>query len=123
MQRNAVSAAFRDTRFAPLTVAEFAITAVEVSLLSPSEPLRAADEDESPAQLRPGVDGLTIEYGYNRATFLPQVWEPLPEPRRFLAELRRKAGLPQGFWHPELKRIALPGHQVEGNRISGGAGP
>jgi AMMECR1 domain-containing protein len=67
-----------------------------------SEPLRSADEDELLAQLRPAVDGVTIEYGYARATFLPQVWESLPEPRRFLAELKRKAGLPPEFWHAEL---------------------
>jgi AmmeMemoRadiSam system protein A len=102
VQQNAVGAAFRDMRFPPLARVEFDITSIEVSLLTVSEPLRSADEDELLAQLRPAVDGVTIEYGYARATFLPQVWESLPEPRRFLAELKRKAGLPPEFWHPEM---------------------
>jgi AMMECR1 domain-containing protein len=53
--------------------------------------------------VRPGVDGVYLEYGALSATFLPQVWEGLPDPRDFLCELRRKAGLPPTFWHPELR--------------------
>jgi AmmeMemoRadiSam system protein A len=102
VQRNAVGAAFRDARFPPLAREEFGLTSIEVSLLTLSQPLRFADEDDLLAQLRPGIDGVTIEYGYSRATFLPQVWQALPEPRRFLAELKQKAGLPPGFWHPEM---------------------
>jgi AmmeMemoRadiSam system protein A len=102
VQRNAVGAAFRDKRFAPLVRDEFEVTSIEVSLLTLSQPLRFTDEDDLLAQLRPGIDGVTIEYGYSRATFLPQVWQALPEPRRFLAELKQKAGLPPGFWHPEM---------------------
>ena len=54
-------------------------------------------------QLRPNVDGLVLCYGGRRATFLPQVWESLPDPREFVRELKRKAGLPADFWHPELE--------------------
>ncbi len=99
---NAVAAAFRDPRFPPLAVAEFALTSVEVSVLSASEPMAFADEAHLLAQLRPGVDGVILEYGHRRATFLPQVWETLEEPRRFLEALKQKAGLPPGFWHPRL---------------------
>ena len=102
VQKNAVGAAFRDRRFAPLARGEFELIAIEVSLLTRSETLRAADEDELLLQLRPGVDGVTIEYGASRATFLPQVWEHLPAPRGFMAELKRKAGLPPAFWHAEI---------------------
>lgn len=102
VQRNAIGAAFRDTRFAPLTRAEFESVAIEVSLLTPSEPLRVAGEEDLLARLRPGIDGLTIEYGHARATFLPQVWESLPRPRDFLDALRQKAGLPRGFWHASM---------------------
>lgn len=102
VQQNAVGAAFRDKRFPPLTRDEFAVTSIEVSLLTVSQPLRFADENELVAQLRPGIDGVTIEFGTSRATFLPQVWRTLQEPRRFLAELKRKAGLPPEFWHPRM---------------------
>lgn len=102
VQRNAVGAAFRDTRFPPLARDEFDVTSIEVSLLTVSQPLLSADENELVAQLRPGIDGVTIEYGNNRATFLPQVWQTLQEPRRFLAEIKHKAGLPPDFWHPEM---------------------
>ena len=54
------------------------------------------------ARLRPGVDGLTLEHGAHRATFLPQVWTALPEPRAFVAELKRKAGLPADFWSLQM---------------------
>jgi AMMECR1 domain-containing protein len=73
-----------------------------VSLLSASESVEAVDEQDLIARLRPGVDGLVIEYGRHRATFLPQVWEALGQPRQFLAALKRKAGLPEGFWSERM---------------------
>jgi AMMECR1 domain-containing protein len=76
---------------------------VEVSLLSPRLPVDAASEAEALARLRPGVDGVYLEYGDAAATFLPQVWENIPDPLVFLSELRRKAQLPARFWHPELR--------------------
>ncbi len=100
---NAVAAAFRDPRFKPLTLAEWSDTLVEVSLLSPLQPLALESEAALLGALRPGVDGLLIEYGHHRSTFLPQVWEQLPEPRDFLMSLRRKAGLPPDFWEPEMR--------------------
>jgi AmmeMemoRadiSam system protein A len=102
VRENAVAAAFRDPRFPPLAVVEFEATSVEVSLLSADERLEVLDEQDLLARLRPGVDGLVIEYGRYRATFLPQVWESLPEPRGFLAALKHKAGLPGDFWSPQL---------------------
>jgi hypothetical protein len=90
---NARGAAFRDPRFAPLTAEEWPRCRVEVSLLSAPKPLRFADEDELLAQLVPGEDGVILEGGGRRGTFLPQVWDTLPEPRRFLRELAKKAGL------------------------------
>jgi len=99
---NALAAAFRDPRFPPLAAFEFAATSVEVSLLSADERIEVLDEAELLARIRPGVDGIVLEYGYHRATFLPQVWESLPEPRGFLAALKRKAGLPADFWSPRV---------------------
>ena len=100
---NAVAAAFRDPRFPPLAAREFPSTSVEVSLLSPQEALAFADEDEFVRQLRHGVDGIVLSHGHHRATFLPQVWETLPEPRQFVAALKRKAGLREDFWAPDVK--------------------
>ena len=99
VRENAIAAAFRDPRFVPLVLAEFDDIALEVSLLSKSEPIIATDEDSIVACVRPG-DGITIRYGERRATFLPQVWEGLSDPREFLGALKRKAGLAEDFWSP-----------------------
>jgi AmmeMemoRadiSam system protein A len=101
--RNAHAAAYRDPRFPPVSASELAQLQVEVSVLSPREPLPVKSEDEALERLRPGVDGLALEYGLASATFLPQVWENLPEPKVFLEALRQKAGLPARFWHPDLR--------------------
>lgn len=101
--RNARAAAYRDPRFPPVGADEIVRLQVEVSVLSPREPLNATTEGEALAQLRPGVDGICLDYGEMRSTFLPQVWESLPEPGEFLMELKRKAGLPRTFWHPDLR--------------------
>ena len=100
---NARAAAYYDSRFPPLGPHELAELAIEVSVLSPREPLAAANESEALQRLRPRVDGIYLEFGSMSATFLPQVWESLPDPADFLGELRRKAGLPPGFWHPGIK--------------------
>jgi AmmeMemoRadiSam system protein A len=92
---NALGAAFRDPRFPALAAAEWPQCRVEVSLLSSPKPLRFADEEDLLRQIRPGEDGLILEADGRRATFLPQVWENLPQPRAFLGELMRKAGLPK----------------------------
>jgi hypothetical protein len=74
-----------------------------VSLLSPTVPIEFAGEDELVARLRPQVDGVVLEFDEKRSTFLPQVWEVLPDPRQFLAQLKRKAGLPTDFWSNRLR--------------------
>jgi AmmeMemoRadiSam system protein A len=100
---NAHAAAFRDPRFPPVERDELDRLEVEVSLLSPRSALPAATEDEALRLMRPGIDGIYLEYGTACATFLPQVWENLPDPLAFLSELRRKADLPLRFWHSELR--------------------
>lgn len=101
---NARAAAFRDTRFQPLVREEYPEISVEVSLLSVPEPLPPyGSEEEALRSLRPGIDGLILEAGYHRSTFLPQVWEQLPDPREFLGQLKKKAGLHYGFWSPEVR--------------------
>ena len=90
----ALSAAFRDPRFPAVTAAEWPQCRVEVSLLSRAKPMRVADEAELLAQIQPGEDGLILECDGRRGTFLPQVWESIPDKKAFLNELLRKAGLP-----------------------------
>jgi len=100
---NAVSSAFRDPRFPPLSKAEFAAVVVEVSLLSAAQPIRFSSEEDALAQLNPGVDGVILEYGTYRATYLPQVWAQLPDARDFIANLKSKAGLPEDFWADDIR--------------------
>ena len=98
VEANAVAAACRDPRFPPLGRAELDDVVVEVSVLSAPTALPVAGEAELLARLRPGVDGVILSDARHRATFLPQVWEQLPDPADFLARLRRKAGLPADYW-------------------------
>jgi len=107
---NARAAAFADPRFAPLRHRELEVTSIEVSLLSRSEPLPFATGEELFAQVVPGVDGIVLEAGGHRATFLPQVWDVLPDPRDFFGELLRKAGLPAS--HP-LERCRVLRYRVQ----------
>jgi len=100
---NAMAAAFKDPRFTPLTAEELQHTEIEVSLLSPMQAMVFSDEQDALTQLQAGVDGLVLEYGHYRSTFLPQVWEQLPEPKDFVAQLKQKAGLPAGFWADGVK--------------------
>jgi len=92
---NARAAAFQDTRFKPLTRDEFERTDIEVSLLSTPKRLSFEDHADLVARLRPGVDGIILEQGEEgrQATFLPQVWEGLPDPQQFIAHLKQKAGI------------------------------
>jgi uncharacterized protein len=103
VKANAVAAALRDPRFPALRAPELDYTAVEVSLLSPATAMTFADEADALAQLRPGTDGVIFEYQHHRSTFLPQVWEQLPQPREFIAHLKHKAGLPPDFWSEKIK--------------------
>ena len=99
---NARAAAFRDPRFTPVTAAELPELHIEISVLTPTTPLPVRDRAELLAHLRPGRDGLTLEDGTHRATFLPAVWETLPDPEQFLAQLLHKAGLPGDHWSSGL---------------------
>jgi len=97
---NAVAAALRDPRGRPLRLADLEALAVEVSVLGPLILLPVRSEEEAIAALRPPTDGAVLRCGPRRGTFLPQVWESLPEPREFLQQLKRKAGLPALGWDP-----------------------
>ena len=98
---HAVDAAMHDPRFMPVTPMEYPLLDVEVSVLSEPKPMAVRSRDELERTLRPGEDGLIISDGLrHRATFLPQVWDELPDPADFVAHLLVKAGLPAGYeWH------------------------
>ncbi len=101
--RNAWSAAFRDPRFPALTWAEYERLEIHISILSRPEPMQFSSEQDLLAQLRPRVDGLIIEEGFARGTFLPSVWEQVPEPREFLRHLKLKAGLHPDHWSSRIR--------------------
>lgn len=115
LEHNARAAAFEDPRFPPLGEKELEHTRVEVSILSRPEPMRFRDEADALAQLRPGVDGVILESGWHRSTFLPQVWEQLPDPGEFMAHLKRKAGLAPDYWSDDvrLSRYMVEKHKEE----------
>lgn len=100
---NAYAAAFRDPRFGPVSDDELARLKIHVSVLGEPEPMQFSDERDLLAQLRPGQDGLILTDGPNRGTFLPSVWESLPDPRDFLAHLKLKAGLAANHWSDQLR--------------------
>lgn len=95
---NAVAAATRDPRFPPLRRDEEADLDVKISVLTPPEPVEARSRAELAGAVHPGVDGLLIEAGIHRSTFLPAVWEQLPAVDDFLDHLWQKAGLDPGIW-------------------------
>lgn len=95
---NAINAAFRDPRFHRITRDEWKRVKIEISILTSPEPLHYTGADNLLEQIRPGIDGLIIKKGFNQATFLPQVWEQLPEKEEFLAHLSLKAGLKGNAW-------------------------
>ncbi len=101
--QSAVSAALHDPRFPRLQVEELEQTRIEVSVLGPMAPLAADTRETLLAVLEPGIDGLMLEDRRHRATFLPKVWEQLPDPVQFLQQLLAKAGLPGDHWSPTLR--------------------
>jgi len=100
---NAEAAAFRDPRFPPLSLTELPEVEIEISVLSSPSPLPVRDRDELLRRLEPGRHGLILQEGARRATFLPAVWESLPEPEDFLAALLHKAGLKRDYWSGGLR--------------------
>ncbi|MDX9835227.1 MAG: AmmeMemoRadiSam system protein A [Desulfobulbus sp.] len=106
IRRNAVNAAFHDSRFAPLTSAELPDLHIEISILSEPQPLTYRDADDLIGQLRPTIDGVILHGPHGeQATFLPQVWQQLPAAELFLNHLCRKAELPEDAWRSGRLRV------------------
>ena len=104
VRRNAINAAFHDPRFAPLSASELDRVTIEVSILSNPQPLSYRNAADLLKKLRPNIDGVIIRKQFASATFLPQVWEQLPDPQDFIKHLCMKAGLPADAWrHSHLE--------------------
>lgn len=108
---NAVNAAFHDSRFSPLQHKELQQVRLDISVLTEPEVLQYEDAGDLVAKLRPNIDGVILSDGRRRATFLPQVWQQLPDPSRFLDQLCVKAGLSASTWREKALDIMI--YQVQ----------
>jgi len=111
VQEHAAAAATQDFRFPPVTPRELPSIHIEISRLTPLEPLEYHDAEELVRLLQPGRDGVVLRDGYHRATFLPQVWEDLPSPEDFLSHLCLKMGASPNLWRN--KKLSVYTYQVE----------
>lgn len=102
---NAWVSAYADPRFWPVSAVEITSLEITVSVLTPLEPIAARNDDELLAALEPGVDGLVLRCNNSGATFLPAVWDSVPNSREFLAQLKAKAGWPPGYWPPGMTAL------------------
>ncbi|MDH5710570.1 MAG: AmmeMemoRadiSam system protein A [Gammaproteobacteria bacterium] len=107
---NAYAAAFSDPRFPPLREDELEQLDIHISILGTPEKMFFDSEEDLLRQLKPGVDGLIMEEGHRRGTFLPSVWESLHTPRDFLNHLKMKSGLPENYWSDSIQ---IRRYQVE----------
>lgn len=103
VSHNARAAAFRDPRFQPLQAGELQSLNIRISILGTPEKIEFNSEQDLIGQLRPGTDGLILEENSHKGTFLPSVWDSLPEPANFLEHLKLKTGLPAQYWSDSLK--------------------
>jgi hypothetical protein len=108
---HAIAAALEDYRFPPVRPDELPFIKIEISRLTTPEPLDYRDSEDLLSQLHPGVDGVVLRDGMRRATFLPQVWEKVPEADIFLGMLCRKMGVPTETWRN--KKLTVLTYQVE----------
>ena len=111
VQEHAAAAASEDYRFPPVSPQEVGQLEIEISRLSPNRELEYADADELLTKLHPAVDGVVLRRGVQRATFLPQVWEKIPDPADFLTQLCYKMGVPGDLWRREHLQVLT--YQVE----------
>ena len=108
---HAIAAAMQDPRFAPVTEAELSRIHIEISHLTQPQELNYTASEDLPKKLRPQVDGVILKHGLRRATFLPQVWEKIPEPEEFLRQLCHKMGAQPNLWREAKLQVYT--YQVE----------
>ncbi len=100
--QNAFNAAFRDPRFSAISQEEFLQLHYHISILTPPTALTVTSEADLLKQLRPNIDGIIIKEGMQRGTFLPSVWEQLPDKKNFLTQLKLKAGFSPNYWSDNI---------------------
>ncbi len=110
---NAFAAAFRDPRFPKLTDAEYEQLQYHISVLDKPQPMSFESEQDLLQQIRPGIDGLVLQDKHNRGTFLPAVWDSLPEAEDFLRHLKLKAGLSPNYWSDTIKVERYTAEDIE----------
>jgi uncharacterized protein len=110
---NAYAAAFRDPRFDPVKPSELDKLQISISVLTPAEVMSFKSEQDLIQQIQPGIDGLILQEGYNRGTFLPAVWEQLPKAEEFLQHLKLKAGLPADYWSESIQISRYGAEKIE----------
>ncbi len=103
VSHNAFNAAFRDFRFSPLSDDELPGLTFHISILGPTEAMIFEDRQDLISQLQPGIDGLVLSSHGHRGTFLPAVWQSLPEPEKFIEHLLLKAGLSSNYWSDDIQ--------------------
>jgi AmmeMemoRadiSam system protein A len=108
---NAINAAFRDPRFTPLESSELPAVEIEISVLTPPRKLHFQDPEGLKKQLEPGKHGVILSQEGARATFLPQVWQQLPDVEAFLTHLCQKGGMPGACWKDPNTRVSV--YEVE----------
>ncbi len=111
VKANAINAAFRDPRFRPLSGKEWEKVKIEISILTDPKPLDYSNRKDLLEKMRQGTDGVILKKGYNQSTFLPQVWEQLPDKKEFLTHLCLKAGLDGNEW--EKEKLEVLTYQVQ----------
>ena len=107
VRAHAVDAALNDFRFPPVGREEVPLLEIEISHLSAPQPLEYAVPAELPSLLKPNLDGVVLRDGPRSATFLPQVWEQLPDPQEFLAHLCMKMGASSDLWRKKKLQVSI----------------
>jgi AmmeMemoRadiSam system protein A len=112
VEHNVIAAACHDPRGRRIDLGDLDALDIELSILSPLEPIEFHDETSALAAIRPGVDGIVLGWQGERATFLPSMWSRLPGVREFMQALKTKAGLQENFWRADVKlwRYAVDRH-------------
>lgn len=104
---HAAAAATEDYRFLPVRPDEVSLLQIEISRLTRPQILEYGRPEELPGMLHPGFDGVVLRDGFRRATFLPQVWDKLPDPCTFLSHLCQKMGAPSDLWRHRKLTIEI----------------
>ena len=103
VSHSAYNSAFHDSRFPPLQSSELDQLDISISILSQTEELSFSSEENLVEQIRPGVDGLLLEYDGRKGTLLPSVWDDIPDRHQFLSVVKQKAGFAKNFWANDIR--------------------